>query len=224
MAMIAAIKFDHNIAAGMGTGQTDGAHGGFSSGIDEANHIKRRQGAAKQLGQFHLQRGGGAKAGPQGGGAADGRHHLRMGMPQNQWPPGADHINKGVAIHISDQATLCLLHKERITPHSTTGPYRRVDAAGNRSPRFCKKPGGIGSIQSGLLRSNFSQKAVPSIPVARKPVKYSEPQNDNKKTRPPRRETGLCARRWAHVQATCTKVLPFAPQTGQLSGALPSSI
>ena len=57
-----------------------------------------------------------------------------------------DHINKGVAIHISDQATRCLLHKERITPHSTTGPYRRVNAAGNRSPCFCKKPGGIGSI------------------------------------------------------------------------------
>lgn len=44
MAVVAAMKFDHFITAGIASGQAQGAHGRFRAGTDHAHHVDARHG------------------------------------------------------------------------------------------------------------------------------------------------------------------------------------
>ena len=73
-------------------------------------------------------------------------HHLRVGVAQNQRPPGEDVIDVAVAVHIVHIRALALADEEGLAAHRAEGPHRRVDTAGQQALGFGKKFDGLGNV------------------------------------------------------------------------------
>ena len=77
VSVVAAFKFQDEIAFGDAARETHRAHGGFGAARDEADFLDEGNGARDQRGEFELEFGGYAEAGAAlglvGDGGADGR-------------------------------------------------------------------------------------------------------------------------------------------------------
>ncbi len=113
-AVVAALHFDDQLAAGKRAGAADGHHGRFCSGIGEAHLVDRRNPPGKPFGQIglRLQRSGIVRAERQLRG-----HRLgdRLeGMTVNERGVIVQQVDIGVAIQIGEGIALALHDRQRI--------------------------------------------------------------------------------------------------------------
>ncbi len=133
--VVATLEFDEVFAAGEGAGESDGRHGGFGAGADEAHLLDRWKGLADQLGEVGFGGGGGAEADASGCGLLHGFHHLRGGVAENHGAPGAEVVEVAIAVGIPEIGAFGADNEWRLAADSTKGTHRRVDAAGEQSFR-----------------------------------------------------------------------------------------
>ena len=131
MAMIATLELNQQVAAGVAARQPNGAHRRLGPGTDQANHFQRRQQLAQQVRHVDLAFGRCAE-----GESLERRFlhrgdHLRVGVAENQRPPGTDIIDVALAVGVGDVGTGTGNEKARRAADRTEGAHRRVDAAGN---------------------------------------------------------------------------------------------
>ena len=100
VAVVAALEFDDLVAAGVATGQTDGAHGGFGAGVDHPHLLHGGDDLADFLGHQHFDLGRRTVAQPLLNGLDDGGLDGRVVVTQQHGAPGADVIHVGLTIHI----------------------------------------------------------------------------------------------------------------------------
>ena len=130
VAVIAALEFDDEFAAGGGAGQADGRHGGLGAGADEAHLFDGGIAGHDALGEIGLGGRGCAEAGRVARRALDGFDHGRKGVAQNHRAPGAEVVDVAVAVGVVEIRALGALDEGRRAAHGAKGAHRRVDAAG----------------------------------------------------------------------------------------------
>ena len=150
VAVVAALEFDDDLAAGGGAGQADGAHRGLGAGADKAQLLDGRIAGDDALGQIGLGGRGGAEAGRVARGALNGLDHRRKGVAQNHRPPGAEVVDVAVAVGVGEPGALGALDKRRRAAHRAKGPHRRVYPAGKEALGALLK--GLGTGADGRLR------------------------------------------------------------------------
>ena len=64
--MVAAVELDDDLASREAAGQAQGAHGGLGAGVEQPDHLHRRDQIDDPVGQLHLPGGGGAEGGTVG--------------------------------------------------------------------------------------------------------------------------------------------------------------
>ena len=131
MAVIAPFKFDDFVTAGKATGQANGAHRRFGTGVHHPHHIHRGDQFGHQLRHFdfHFRRRAKAQA------AFRGFNHRvangRMVMAQYHGSPGADIIDIRFTVDIVQPGAVGAFDKQRCTADAAKGADRRVHAAGD---------------------------------------------------------------------------------------------
>jgi len=134
VSVVAAFKFQDEIALGDAAREAHRAHGGFGAAGDEADFLDEGDGAGDQRGEFQLEFGGDAEAGAAlrlvGDGSADGR----IRVAQQDRSPGADEIEKLVAVSVVEVSTFAALDDERVAAYGAEGAHGAVDAA---DKEFC---------------------------------------------------------------------------------------
>jgi hypothetical protein len=90
MAVVAALELDQDVAAGIATGQANGAHGGFGAGGNQAHHVHRRHQFAEQVGDVDFLLGRRTEGEAIDGGSLHGGDDLGMGVAEDHRAPGAD--------------------------------------------------------------------------------------------------------------------------------------
>ena len=133
VAVVAALEFDDEFAAGGGAGQADGGHGGLSAGADEAHFFDGGIAGRDALGEIGLGGRGGAEAGGVARGALDGFDHRRKCVAQNHRAPGAEVVDVAIAVGVVKVRALGALDEGRRAAHGAKGADRRVDAAGKEA-------------------------------------------------------------------------------------------
>ena len=102
VAVVAAGKFDDEIAPGGGARQADGAHGGLGARGHEPHLFESRIGLHHPFRQFHFRLAGRSKGRAGTAGLIDGLDDLRMRMPQDQRSPGTHEIDVAIAVNIEN--------------------------------------------------------------------------------------------------------------------------
>jgi len=131
MAVITALEFDDQVAAGETARHADGGHGGFSAGIDQPHHFDGGHGAADGLGELHLPSGRGAKAGADLEGLFDGLQDGGVAMAEQEGTPTANVVDIAVAVRIPDVGALAAGDEGRGAADAAESAYGRIHAAGN---------------------------------------------------------------------------------------------
>ena len=124
MAMVAAVEFNHHVAACITPGKPDSAHGGLGARIDEPDFFQRGYRITDHFGQFHLKGSGGTETGAVRCGFADGLYHVGMTMTKDHRTPGADKVDELVAVNIGYHAAFRPGNKEGVTTYGFTGTDR----------------------------------------------------------------------------------------------------
>ena len=125
--MVGAGELDHDLAAGECPSEAHRAHRRLGAGGGEADHLDRGNPVDDLLGQLDLGGGRGAVAGAAGRGGADGGEHLRVGVAEDQRPPGADPVEVAVAVDVNQLTPLAPLDEDRLPPDLPHGPDRTTD-------------------------------------------------------------------------------------------------
>ncbi len=133
VAVIAALEFDDEFAAGGGAGQADGRHRGLSAGADEAHFFDGGIAGGDALGEIGLGGRGGAEAGRVARGALNGFDDRRKGVAQNHRAPGAEVVDVAIAVGVVEVCALGALNEGRRATHGAKGAHGRVDAAGKEA-------------------------------------------------------------------------------------------
>ena len=133
VAVIAALEFDDDFAAGGGAGQADRRHRRFSAGADEAHFFDGGIAGHDALGEVGLGGRGCAEAGGVARGALDRFDHRRKGVAQNHGAPGAEVVDVAIAVGVVEIRALSALDEGRRAAHGAKGADRRVDAAGKEA-------------------------------------------------------------------------------------------
>ena len=100
MPVVAAFKFNDEIAFGKCARKTNGRHCGFGSRVDEAYHFDRRNCVRDFLAEFHFERRSHAEASPARSLVGNGGNDIRMRVSQNQSAPGANEVDVFAAIYV----------------------------------------------------------------------------------------------------------------------------
>ena len=129
VAVVAAFKFDEQIASGETASEAERAHGGFGAAGDEADFLQERNGAANLLRELDFEFGGDAVAGALlrliGDGGGDGG----IGVAEQHGAPGADEIEQLIAVGVVEILALAAFDDERFAADGAEGADGRVDAA-----------------------------------------------------------------------------------------------
>ena len=133
VAVVAALEFDDELAAGGGAGQADGRHGGLSAGADKAHLFDGGIAGHDALGEIGLGGGGCAEAGGVARRALDGLDDRRKGVAEDHRTPGAEVVDIAIAVGVDEVGALGALDEWRRAAHGAKGPHRRVDAAGKEA-------------------------------------------------------------------------------------------
>ena len=124
VAVVGAGELDHDLAAGHGAGEPHRAHRRLGAGAGHPQHLHRGDAVDDLLGQLDLGRGRRSVAGPAGGGLADGRDDLGVGVAEDQRPPGADPVDVAIAVDVDQLATLAALDEDRLAVDLPHRPHR----------------------------------------------------------------------------------------------------
>ncbi len=133
VAVIAALEFDDELAAGGGAGQADSGHRRLSAGADETHFFDGRIAAGDALGEIGLRCRGGAEAGRVARGALNGFDNRRERVAQNHRSPGAEVVDVAIAVGVVEGCALGALDEGRRAADGAKGADRRVDAAGEEA-------------------------------------------------------------------------------------------
>ena len=68
--------------------------------------------------------------------ALDRRHHVRVGVAEDQRPPGADVVDVAVAVDVVEIGALAALDEQRLPAHRAEGAHGRIDAAREQVQRL----------------------------------------------------------------------------------------
>ncbi len=150
VAVVAAVELEDLVAPRVASGETDGAHGGLSTGGDHPDHLDIGIGVADHFGQLDLEPGGGSVGGPVFGCGLDGLHDLGMAVAEDHRSPGADVIDIGVAVGIVNLGTLGALNEQRVAAHRLEGPHGAVDPPGDDAFGFGEEGRGFLMVHSGF--------------------------------------------------------------------------
>ena len=131
--MITARELDQPLPTGMPTGHPDGAHRGFGSGTDQSDPLHARKSLQNQLCDARLVLSRRAVRGAPLGSLYDRVDHLLVSMPENHRPPGADVVNKTIAIQVVQVRTLSPVDKQRMATDGPEGPCRGIDSPWNQT-------------------------------------------------------------------------------------------
>ena len=129
VAVIAACKFNDEVAAGEAAGQTDGAHGGFSAAGDETDFIEERDGAADALSELHFELGRYTVAGPLLRLIGNSGDNGGMRVAKQHGSPGTDEVEQAVAVGVEKILAGAALDDERFTADGTESANWAIDAA-----------------------------------------------------------------------------------------------
>ncbi len=124
MAMVAAGKLDHLVAPGGTACQTQRAHRGFGTGVDQTHLIQARDQFAQAISHGHFARRRRAIAEPARCGLLYRFDHMRMGVTGDHRSPGADIIDIAVTIHINQAGTLRAFDEHRRAADGGKCTYR----------------------------------------------------------------------------------------------------
>ena len=131
MAVVAALELDDHVAPGKAARQADRAHRGFGAGGHQAHHVHARHALDQQFGQFDLAFRRRAESKPPGRCFLHRAHGIRIGMTEDQRPPGTDVIEIVLAVGIPYAGTGAGSKEARRAADGAEGADGRIDAAGN---------------------------------------------------------------------------------------------
>ena len=133
VAVVAALEFDDDFAAGGGAGEANGRHGGLGAGADEADLFDGGIAGDDALGEVGLGGGGGAEAGGVGGGALDGFDDGGKGVAEDHGAPGAEVVDVAVAVGVGEVGAGGGLDEGGRAADGAKGAHGGVDAAGKEA-------------------------------------------------------------------------------------------
>ncbi|MCY1531256.1 hypothetical protein D9M68_664760 [compost metagenome] len=131
VAVVAALELDDAVAAGVATGQADGAHGGFGAGADHAHHFHRRHQRADQIRHFHFQGGRRAIGQAVFELLAHRIQHVRVAVAEDHRAPGTHVVDIALVILVRHVGAGRMLEEQRRAADALEGADRRVDPAGD---------------------------------------------------------------------------------------------
>src|ERR1700733_4903519 len=102
MAVVTAFKLDDVFAIREGTGEANGAHGGFGAGADEAHFFDGGVSGEDEFGEVAFGLGGRAEAGAVCRRFLDGFDDGRKGVAEDHGAPGAEVVDVAVAISVPE--------------------------------------------------------------------------------------------------------------------------
>ena len=129
VSVVAAVEFQHEVAARIASCCPDGAHYGFRSAVDEAEHLDESGRLDDQLGQLALFLCRSAVCQPSLAGGFDRVYHLVPRRTQDVRTPGAHVIDIFVAVHVVDLISLGMVDEYGSRADVLEGPDRGVDPA-----------------------------------------------------------------------------------------------
>ena len=131
MPVIAAFKFHDDVAAGIASGQANGAHGGFGAGVHHAYQINRGHQFAHFSRHISFDGGGRAIADSKVNLGVQGIFDALIRMAKNHRAPGADVIDITLAVLIVQVGTLSVVEKKRRAAHTAKRANRGVNTTGD---------------------------------------------------------------------------------------------
>ncbi len=134
VSVVAALKFQNEIALGDAAREAHRAHGGFGAAGDETDFFDERNRTRDQRSQFDFEFGGDAEAGAAfcllGDGGADGG----IRVAQQDCAPGTDVIEELVSVGVVKVLGFAALDDQRLAAYGAEGAHGAVDAA---DEEFC---------------------------------------------------------------------------------------
>ena len=130
MPVPAALEFDNLIPSRVAPCQTHRRHRRLGARIDHPHHLHRGHHRGDARGQIGFDPGRGTKAGAPSTGFLHRRDHPRMGVAEDEWPPGTDVVNILLAVDIIESGTSTPVDEARPSTHGAKGPSRTIDPTG----------------------------------------------------------------------------------------------
>ena len=164
VAVVAAGELDDSISARERAGQPNRAHRRLRARRHEPHLLDRRDCVDDLRGELDLRLGRRAEARPMSRGLGDRLDRLRIGVPEEQRPPGHDPVDVALAGHVFDVRAVTTTDEERLVDtdraHRTNG---RVDASGDELLRSAPEP--RASRQSHEASSRVQYEITKSAPA-----------------------------------------------------------
>ena len=132
--MVAAFKFQDEIALRYAAREAHRAHGGFGAAGDETNFLDGRNRPGNQRGEFDFEFGGDAKTGAAFGLLGDCGADGGIRMAQKDGAPRTDVIEELVAVRVVEVLPFAALDDEGLAAYGVEGADGAVDAA---DEEFC---------------------------------------------------------------------------------------
>jgi len=130
VAVVAALEFDDEVAAGESSCEAYGGHASFGAGGDETELFDGGEAARDEFGEIGFGGDGGPEAGPFGGGVLDGLDDGREGVAEDHGPPGAEEVEVAVAVFVEEVGALGVGDEWRIAAYGAEGADGRIHSAG----------------------------------------------------------------------------------------------
>ena len=130
VAVVAALEFDDEVAAGESSREADGGHAGFGAGGDEAELFDGGKATCDELSEVGFGGDGGSEAGAFGGGLLDGLDDGREGVAEDHGAPGAEEVEVAVAVFVEEVCAFGVGEEWRVAAYGAEGADGRVDSAG----------------------------------------------------------------------------------------------
>src|SRR5690606_16015938 len=139
MPVVTTFHLDDLFAPRIPPGYTYCRHCGLCSGVYHAHAFDRRDHACDKFRHLDLTCGGSAERRRACQCPLYCLLHIWEGMSKDHRSPGIDQIYVRVSVFVKKIGSLCALHKDGASTHSSEGTYRRVYTAGYELFCFLKK-------------------------------------------------------------------------------------
>ena len=139
MAVVAAGELDDDIPPGVAARDADGAHGRLGAGRHHADHLDGRDAGDDALGQLALALGRRAETRPPADGLLGGRDDARVGVAEDERPPGVDVVEVAVAIEVEQVRPLAACDEQRLAADRPEGAGGAVDPSGDEAGRSLER-------------------------------------------------------------------------------------
>src|SRR6267143_6032666 len=126
--MIAAFKFDDEVAARRGARQAHRAHRRLCSGTHESYLFARRKSASEAHGEFDFKFSGHAVTGAPARLRGDGFDDLRMRVTQNQRPPGTHIVDIFISVGVPQARACRAIDDDGISAHGPKRAHGAIDS------------------------------------------------------------------------------------------------